>query len=345
MPFFKWIKRRAKFVFTITIIVLVGFLIYRKTIAKQSINQETTTAQIRDLKQVLDVTGKVEARGQAVLHFQTGGKLIYIGAKVGDNIKKGQVIASLDKTALKKSIQKSLNTFLTNRTDFEQYRLDHKVTSDDFNSQLLTPEIIKKLEKDQFSLQNAALDVEIQDLTMQLATITSPINGIVTQMATEVAPVNIGVTDTFTIIDPGSLYFAAMIDEADLSKVYASQSAELILDAYPDKPINTQVSSIDFTSSVGESGGTVYKIKLPLPSNQLDYRLGLNGQVNLLLNERIGALSLPIETIITKDSQKFVKVLESGNQISKPVKTGIETADYVEVLEGITPNDQVVIPK
>jgi RND family efflux transporter MFP subunit len=341
-----WITRHIKRVIFVGLLLLIVFLVAKNTVAKPKPTYHTVNAESRDLKQILDVTGKVEAGKQAVLRFQAGGKLVYVGAKVGDKVKKWQTIASLDKAALQKQLQKSLNDFMTNRQDFDQYRDNNNVVGDNFTSQpQLTPPIIRELFKDQLSLQNAALTVEIQDITNKLATLYSPIDGIVTQMATEVALVNVNPTDTFTIVDPDSLYFSAMVDEADLGKVTASQSAEIVLDAFPNTTISTSVISIDFTPSVGESGGTVYKVKLPLKATNATYRIGLNGQANLLLNEKKSALSLPIEAIRTKDNQKLVKVLLNGQIIDKPVKVGLETNDYVEILEGITSNDQVIVPQ
>ena len=339
--------RRYKLFFLIGLVTvaIATYFLYQHFLKPTSL-PETTTLTRQNLRQTLDVAGKINAGSQATLRFQTGGKLAWVGVKTGDKVEQWQSIASLDKTILQKKLEQELNNFLTNRWDFEQYRDDNNVVSDDFiNHPFLTPELIRELEKDQFSLRNATLTVEIQKATNNLATIYTPIDGIVVQMSQELPGVNVTTTDTFTIVDPNTLYFEAEIDETDISQIKLNQSSDIILDAYLDTIIPSQISHIDFQSSAGQNGGTVYKIRLPLPPGLIEYRLGLNGDVNILLQQKENVMTLPIDVIIQREEATYVEILKATGIEERVVEIGLETDDYVEILSGVAPNEQVIFPE
>ncbi len=65
------------------------------------------TPTVQDIKKELTLTGQIEADNQVNLKFQTAGRLAWVGIKVGDRVKKGQAIASLDKRKLRKNLEKN----------------------------------------------------------------------------------------------------------------------------------------------------------------------------------------------------------------------------------------------
>lgn len=337
-------RHKLLLVLTLICLAVAGYFIHKK-ISPSPVAYSVVSPQVKDIRQTLDISGSVVAGSQVVLRFQAGGKLAWVGVKEGDTVKKYQSIASLDKSTLKKQLQKYLNLYQTNRWTFEQNRDDQNVTNNQLDTFSLSDSVKRSLEQDQFSLNNAVLDVEIQDLANQLATIYSPIDGIVVSAPTQVAPLNILYTDAWTIIDPNSLYFEAEVDETDLSLVHQNQSAEITLDAFPETAIESNLFYINFNSSLSDSGGTVYKIKLSLIPGKVNYRLGLNGDASILISEKQSVLTVPLESIIQRDSQTYVKVLKNGQPQEIPIKTGIKDQDNVEVIEGLSTADQVVLPK
>jgi len=166
------------------VILIIGFVIARRTILKPPPSYQTATASVKDLTQTLEVSGVIEAETKATLKFQTIGKLGWIGVKEGDSVNKWQAIASLDKSILKKNLEKVLNDYMHQRWDFDQIREDNLVTTDNYDDYSFTNTIERLIEQEQFTLNSEVLDVEIQDLTNRLATLTSPITGIVVFAAT-----------------------------------------------------------------------------------------------------------------------------------------------------------------
>ena len=97
----------------------------KNTKAKE-IQTKTYKVTKQDLTDSLDISGQIDAHEKATLQFQTSGLLAWVGVKEGDWVKKFQIIASLDKKQLQNQMSQLLNTYMTNRSSFEQGQADNK---------------------------------------------------------------------------------------------------------------------------------------------------------------------------------------------------------------------------
>jgi len=309
------------------------------------------TVKKKTLSQTVSASGTVQAENQAVLKFQTSGRLAWVGVKEGDFVRRGQAIASLDKRELEKKFKKELNDYLNERWDFEQTQADYQETKE---RHLITDEIQRILDKAQFDLNNAVIDVEIADLAVKFATIVSPINGIVTQVESPLAGVNITpATAEFIIADPAVMKFVANVDEADIGNVKVGQKALVSLDAYPEEEFEGVVNKIAFAAVTTRGGGTAFPVEIILPENtDQRFKVGMNGDVEIVLDSRQDVLTVPLEAIRTKGGKTYVQVVEEPktswpfNRRSKiretEVQLGIEGETEAEVISGLNPGELVI---
>jgi len=296
----------------------------------------------QDISQSLTLVGFVDADQIANLRFQTSGKLSWVGVRVGDRVKKSQAIASLDKTELTKNFQKEANNYLTDRWNFEDTQDDYQSTRD---SHLVTDEIQRIIDRQQFTLNNAVLDYELADLAVKYATLTTPIEGIVTQIDTPNAGVNITPsTANFVIINPNSIFFNSEIDEEDVGKLFIGQKSQISIDSAPDQIFESEIYYISFAPISGKSS-TVYqlKFKLDLENQNLKYRLGMNGDVNIILDQVGNTLTIPIKALIENASKKYVLVKNGNNTKLVEIETGIESESDIQVVKGLSGNEQIII--
>ncbi len=328
----------------LTILTVVSFsLLTAALISHSSIGaQEITIGKVerKKLTEKLTIPGEVNAEEKASLKFQTSGLLSWVGVKEGDWVKKGQAIASLDQRELKKRLERELNDYMTVRWDFEQTHEDYKDYKDRY---LLTDEMKRILEKAQFGLSNAVIDVELADLALKYATITTPIAGLVTHIDTPLAGINITpATATFEIVNPDSVYFEARIDELEIGKVKEGQKVIITLDSYPDKTFEGLVSTIDFAAStVGGSKVFLTKISLPQNSNR-QFRLGMGGDAEIILSEKENVLVIPTEALVQREKNFVWTVDSEGKARKKEVDVGLSTDEEVEIINGLEEGEEVV---
>lgn len=316
----------------------LSFWRYQKNKASHQ-DLQFVSPQRQNLTKYLESSGKVEAKEKARLRFIAGGKVVYIGAQEGEWVEKWQTIATIDQATLQKQLQKDLNLYMQERWDWEE-------TQDDIRYRALDTTERRTVDQSQWDLDNTVLDVEIRDISIKNTVLSSPFSGILTHSPTAVAGVQVLSTDYFEVVNPASLVFRAEVDEADISLVKPGQKTEIVLDAYPDDTIETYVSYVSYTSTQSTSG-TVFVIEMPISASDLEYfRIGMNGDVKLVLDTRNDVLSIPIETTRQEDDKTVVDVKTEGeNYETREIETDLETDDEYEVVSGLSEDDQILLPE
>jgi len=335
---------RRRWYVIVGLVLIGGLLFYRQQVAVKNAQQKKYTVQRTTLKDTLSFSGAVDADEKTTLQFQTGGLLSWIGVKEGDRVNQYQTIASLDQRQLQKTMQKFLNTYVKQRMIFDrqQRSIDPAIIgslSTDTQNSLITA-----ARESQYDLNNAVLDVEIQDLTVKLANISSPIKGVVTKLNYPVAGVNVALGQTIAeIVNPQTIYFSALPDQTDVVKLKEGMEGEVVLDAYPDEKIPAIVQTIAFSPKTDETG-TVYQVKMTLGGGDdwtLRYRLGMTGDANFVLREIPNVLAIPSNFIKSENGKKYVLKDQNGKQVKTFIQTGETIESQTEVASGLKEGDVV----
>lgn len=328
---------RNRIFVALVIIVALGLLFLRDPFSGQNKNKsESATVQKGDLAEKTTISGKIDADERVVLQFQTSGLLSWVGVKKGDQVKKYQGIAALDKRSVKKTLEKYLNTYLKTRWDFEQ-------THENYKNTVITDTVKRILEKSQFDLNSSVLDVEIQDLTVQFSNLWTPIEGIVVRADSPYAGVNITPTQAqFEIINPKTVYFSASADQTEVTQLKEGMDGQLVLDSYPDKELKGKIENISFTPKAGE-GSTVYEVKFRPEKGNDDYRyrIGMAGDVTFVTNRAEDALYIPSKFIKSEGEKKYVNIKKNGRKEKAYIQTDLETDDYTQITLGLSEGEAV----
>ena len=178
---------------------------WRENALARERDANTYTVKRQDLTETLSLSGEIDAKEKADIKFQTSGLLAWVGVKTGDTVKKYQAIATLDKRDLQNTFNKYMNDYLKERWDFEQDQKDNK----DWQTRTMTDaarDTVKRtLEKSQFDLNKAVLDVEAKNLALKFATITAPFEGIITKVDVPMPGANITPAGAvFSLVNPKS---------------------------------------------------------------------------------------------------------------------------------------------
>lgn len=294
--------------------------------------------EYRDVIKTADFTGRVAAKERVGLRFALGGKLVYLGAKQGDSVVRGQTIASLDQRTVQKQLDKVLSQYETQRWTFEEKEADRPAIPTTQSQQ-------RQAELDQFALDRSVMDVELQYLSINNYRISAPFDGLLVSAPVSVPGVNVAVTDTWELLNPDTLYFRVLVDEVDIDAVQVGQQATIVLDAYPDREYLGQVRAIDY-QTLDTAQGSVFAVEVTFtqPVSIEETRVGMNGEARLLEAEKHQVLSVPIETLITREGQTYVEVMVDGQPQEREVTLGLENDDYAEITAGLAPDDQVILP-
>jgi len=334
----KRLIKSKKWLLAIGILFLVLLFLFLRKPEKEI---ASFTVQRGEIRQEISFSGKVDSTEKATLQFQQGGLMSWVGVKEGDFVRKNQPIASLDTRLASISLKKTLNLYSITRIDFDQLNKDYENYQE--NSDNDYREKVKRiLQKNQFSLENSVLDVEAQDLAIKLSTISTPISGVVTKVTSPLAGVNISPSQAqFEIVNPDKIYFSVSVDQIDLVSVSKGKDVEVIFDAYPESVIQGKIESISFTPILGETG-TVYEAKISfikLDNKDLKYKIGMTGDVNIILEKRENTLFVPSEFV--KEDSKGDYLLVGKKMEKVYVETGLESDTSIEIKNNINEGDIV----
>jgi len=342
-----FVKNKWKVIIPIALI-LAGIFFYANSKSNQVSDLEFIKPEYKTLTQTLEVSGVVDAKQKARLRFLAGGKLTYIGAKEGEMVKKWQTLASIDQASLKKQLEQYLNLYSKQRSDYEQFRDDNLENKEGIAQIIPSLSTRRELDKTQWDLENSVLNVEIQDIAVKNTALVSPLNGILVTAPENIAGTQITASDYFEIIDPKTFVFKVAVDETDIAKLKLGQETKIELDAYPDTQIKGKLGYIAF-STQQTSTGSVFLVEIPFVNienqNNINLRLGMNGNVTINLQQKEGVLVIPLEAIRDENGKTLVDVKTSAKKFEpREIKIGLETDEEVEVLSGLSTQDEVLLP-
>jgi macrolide-specific efflux system membrane fusion protein len=155
------------------------------------------------------------------------------------------------------------------------------------------------------------------------------------------------------MVDAGTVLFAmsdrlivlANVDEADIGRVKNGASARIVLDAYPDQAITGKVIQI-LHEGKNISNVITYGVKIIPDSTPAFFRSQMTANVTLILNHKDNVLLLPSDALSQGSDGSYVLVPGPDKKpITKQIKTGLQSGNRVEIIEGLVEGDSVVIAR
>lgn len=270
----------------------------------------------------------------ADLRFKLGGKLNYLGVKVGDRVNKGALIASLDTRDLAIDLQQARNNF--EAKDAAAKRVEDDVKDNDTDENFTQKEERTAAQK---ARDSAYDEIKAVQTSISDAYIYAPLSGVVTQADPNVGQ-NVSAADVIAeIVDDNEYVFEAEIDESDVGLIGIGQKAVVTLNSYPDQTFDATVSEITPATETTDSGATVVIVKLALGKPNINFVSGLNGQGDIIIREADNVNTIPVEALMD-DNEVYVKRGDSYEKVK--IETGLQSDTAVEVKSGLTPKDEVI---
>ena len=142
------------------------------------------------------------------------------------------------------------------------------------------------------------------------------------------------------------LIVKAFVDETDIGRVKIGQKALIGLDAYPDIRVNGVVEHIYYESHL-QNNVNIYNVDV-IPDHIPDvFRSGMSANIKIIVQEKNGALLLPIAAVLSKNGKSVVLQKNGAKQQPfrySPVQTGLQDESNIEIVAGLTDNSLVLLP-
>lgn len=317
------------------IVAIILLIIVWSVLTGGSADQgKITTAKVKtgDVTAEVIASGKVTSPSTASLHFAVSGKVVYVPVKKGELVKKGQVIASLDREQYEIALRQAESTYQAAKAEFDKLYDTARGRSNETFDQRIERTAIDA------ATNNAYDSVLAAKRAQRDSVLTSPIDGTLTSLNVKVGEQASVTTEVAQVADLNTLQFTADIDETDIARVEGNQKVSIILDAFPDTKIPSSISEIGLASTTTTTGATAYSVDFVLPINT-SYRLGMNGEVTIITDRKDDVLLIPLEALV---DDTYVYVKEGQRFVKRKVKVGILSDTHFEAISGIKSGETVL---
>lgn len=332
-------KKKKTYVIIIMILLIVGGIYYARS--KKPVPQYTTeTATRGNLIRTVSVTGTIIPPIQTDVAFKMSGRIMTLPVHVGDHVRKGQVLATIDTGTLPDQLAEA-----------EQELSAQKKTLDSMRRKGATYTYYDKQAQDAVIQQDWAAVANIQT-QLGYATLRAPIAGTIIKKNVEVGEMALGgavteSTSIVTIASDGQLETQVDVPESDIINVKLGQKAQVTLDAFPAADVfPATVSEIDPASTVIQDV-VYYQVKLQFKKPDPRLKVGMSTNVDINTAEHDNVITVPQRAINTdSNGRSYVTVLENartGATKKVYVTTGLQGDEgMVEITSGLSGGEQVV---
>lgn len=347
-------------------LLVIGILIWLFTGKKEkhTVTFETEKVVTTNIQNSITATGTIEPVTSVTVGTQVSGIVAHLYVDYNSVVRKGQVIAELDKTNLiselntakanLNSVQSSLNYQSANFNRYKTLYEKGLVSADDFENARLAYQQANQ------QVAQARETVKRAQTNLGYATITSPIDGVVLSKSVEegqTVAASFSTPELFTIAqDLTNMQVIADIDEADIGGVKTGQRVTFTVDAFPDDTFQGSVKQVRQQATT-ESNVVTYEVVISAPNNSLKLKPGLTANVTIFTLEKNNVLAVPAKALrftpnaalltpdqVIEDCQGDFKVwTREGNTFkAHKVSTGITNGVLTEILSGVTEGTEVL---
>ena len=358
--------RISKIWIAVVVIVIVAVAAWAMSGGKkeEDINFKEEKVALKTLQNSVTATGTIEAVTSVTVGTQVSGIVNKLYVDYNSQVKKGQVIAELDKTNLLSelntakanlaSAQSSLNYQAAN---MERYKTLYKkglVSADEYENALLTYRQAKE------QVASSKENVQRAQTNLGYATITSPIDGTVISKSVEegqTVAASFNTPELFTIAkDLTNMQVVANVDEADIGNVKEGDRVTFTVDAYPDDTFEGTVKQVRLGATTTNNVVT-YEVVISAPNADLKLKPGLTANVTIYTQERSGVLAVankalrftPTKETVGKDmkivdckGKNKVWTLNGNTLTAHPVTIGQSDGINTEITKGLKQGDKIV---
>ena len=349
---------------TVVVIVAVAAWALSGGKEKEEINFKQEKVSLQTLQNSVTATGTIEAVTSVTVGTQVSGIVNKLYVDYNSQVKKGQVIAELDKTNLLSelntakanmaSAQSQLNYQSANMKRYQTLYQKGLVSADDYENALLTYRQAKE------QVATAKEQVQRAQTNLGYATITSPIDGTVISKSAEegqTVAASFNTPELFTIAkDLTNMQVVADVDEADIGAVKEGDRVTFTVDAYPDDTFEGTVKQVRLQATTTNNVVT-YEVVISAQNADLKLKPGLTANVTIYTQERTGVLAVankalrftPTKETVGKDmkivdckGKNKVWTLDGKTLTAHPVNIGQTDGMHTEITKGLKAGQQIV---
>ncbi|MEO6693931.1 MAG: efflux RND transporter periplasmic adaptor subunit [Ignavibacteria bacterium] len=380
----------------LTAVIIITIIVSSKK--ETLVTVQTEKIGRRNIIQLVTATGKIQSETEVNISAEVSGEIISLPFKEGDEVKKGALVVKIKQDAYTPQIQEqdaairvAESNLKSNEVTLQKYELELNrtkqlydrglaTTSELDNAQSNLDQILAQINTNMAQVNQQRTGLSRIRYDISKTTIYSPIDGTVTQLNNESGEKVLGTisnqgNDIMTISDLSKMECQVEVGETDVTLVNIGDTANIEIDAFPDKIFQGYVYEVANTAK--STGATAqdqvvnFIVKIRIINNDVELRPGMSCTVDIEVENRNNVLSVPIQSVTTREEFKggemgsdmdnenlkreseekqnkkihpkeIVFIVDNNLAKKENVKTGISDDSYIEIVDGAQEGQEVV---
>ncbi|MBD3412854.1 MAG: efflux RND transporter periplasmic adaptor subunit [Candidatus Aminicenantes bacterium] len=301
--------------------------------SENSIPVRISEVKSQEFKHFITVQGTVESESNILVSPQTPGLVRTIHVQTGDRVNKGQILAELDASVIKRSIEEVEGGLELARTVYER------------RARLWEKNIGSEIEYLQAKNSKESLEKKLQTLQeqYQMTLITAPISGSIDEVMIKEGEMAVGGYGAFRIVQLSRLKITASLSENYITHIQQNDIAQISIPVV-GKDFEQKLHAV---SQVIDPNNRTFKVEIRVPREIKNIKPNMLALVTINDYTNPQALVVPRNIIQKTGVNNFLFVAETEDGIMKArkrvVKVGEEQDSLIEITEGLNPGEQVVV--
>lgn len=376
MLFEKLKNQKKKIIFIAIIIVIGGFFISKvRKNSSDNVIFLTEKVKIGNISESVIATGTVRSNNRVEVGAQVSGKITNINVTLGQEVKKGDLIATIDSTTQENEFEKAKSQLISYESQLESKKISLEVTESKYNRAKNLYKL-KSISQDEYEtakqeyymaksdlkeieelIKQAKIEVKTAETNLSYTIIVSPIDGVIISI-----PVSVGQTvnsnqTTPTIVqvaDLKKMLIKPEISEGDITKIKKGLDVEFTILSSPDKVYKAKIDSVDpavttltdnaYEESVSNNDPIYYYANIVVDNEDNLLRIGMTTTNIIKVAQAENVIIVPTEALEKRSGKYYVNVLKEKNQVEKrEVEIGINDEINTEIKNGLLEGETVVI--
>lgn len=360
--------------FLLLIMLIGGGLTLWNHSKSNEVSYITEPVKRQNVQKVVNATGEVRAIELVTVGAQVSGKIEKLYVSMGQNVKKGDLIAEIDSTtqqnevdinkAKLESYKAQLNAAqVTLKITDKQYKRmqslkKRKAASDEDleNAQDAYETAKSKVTELQSSIKETEISLSTAETNLGYTKITAPLDGTIVSVPVKEGQTINAAMDTPAIVqiaDLSQMEILIEISEGDISNIKPGVKVTYSILADLNDVQETTLKSIDpgltlltnneYTEVVESSEAIYYYGRLVVPNKDGKLRIGMTTQNVIYVESADNVLTVPVTALKSEGTQKYVEILTPQGVQKRMVTTGVSDGLHVEIKEGVAEGDEVVL--
>lgn len=301
---------------------------------------EVVTLRASTFEVARSYSGTVEARRRATLSASLSAQVTEVKAREGQRVKAGDLLVSLDNRELRDSVRQLQATRARTRADYDywlaQQRRYQRLFKQGSISQQSLDEATSNVARFSAALEETEAGIRLARTRLSYSRITAPFDAEVQSVFTEEGQMAVPGAPLMELVSAGDVKILLGVPQSDLADIDTTTKARIAAPGSGEHPYLAQVHRI-YPALDGSTHTATMELYLDNPTATL--RPGMVADVSVVLHREEAAIALPREAV--QGSQVYV--VEGTRAVRRRVRLGSASEGLVQVLEGLSPGETVVV--